>query len=114
MPNRGLIQHEWATHGTCSGLESADYFGDIRKAFGEVQIPQEFRAPARQVEESPADIEQRFASANQAPSDAFRISCSQGEMVAVEVCLTKDLQYRSCGSGVRDCRPPQIRVQPTP
>ena len=33
MPARGLIQHEWATHGTCSGLSTQDYFADIEKAF---------------------------------------------------------------------------------
>jgi ribonuclease T2 len=114
MPDRGLIQHEWATHGTCSGLATADYFTAIRKAYAEVQVPQEFHAPARQESVSPANIEQKFASANHAPADAFRVSCSQGEMVAVEACLTKDLQFRSCGSSVRDCRAPQVLVRPTP
>jgi ribonuclease T2 len=114
MPDRGLIQHEWAAHGTCSGLGSVDYFAAIRKAYAEVQIPQELRSPAHQESVSPAEIEQKFATANHAPLDAFRISCSQGEMVAVEVCMTKDLQFRQCGSGVRDCRAPQVLVRPTP
>lgn len=114
MPDRGLIQHEWATHGTCSGLASADYFAAVRNAYAEVQVPQALRAPAQQESVSPADIEQKFAAANHAPQDAFRISCSQGEMVAVEVCLTKDLQFRQCGSGVRDCRAPQVLVRQTP
>ncbi len=114
MPDRGLIQHEWATHGTCSGLASSDYFNAIRKAFGEIQIPQEYRAPASQTTVSPSQIEQKFADANHAPIDAFRISCSKGEMIAVEACLTKDLQFRQCGSGVRDCRASQVLVRPTP
>ncbi len=29
MPSAGLIQHEWRTHGTCSGLDPATYFSDI-------------------------------------------------------------------------------------
>ncbi len=114
MPDRGLIQHEWATHGTCSGLATIDYFAAIRKAYGEVQTPQDLHAPARGESLSPASIEQEFASANHAPQDAFRISCSQGEMVAVEVCMTKKLQFRQCGPSVRDCKAPQVQVQPTP
>jgi ribonuclease T2 len=39
MPSRGLIQHEWAEHGTCSGLSPQDYFGEAEQAFKRVQIP---------------------------------------------------------------------------
>jgi ribonuclease T2 len=114
MPDRGLIQHEWATHGTCSGLDSQTYFGDIEKAFRQVQIPQEYRAPAQLLNVSPSDIEQRFADVNHAPREAFRVSCSNSEFVALKVCLTKDLRYRQCGSGLRDCRAPQLTVRATP
>jgi ribonuclease T2 len=114
MPDRGLIQHEWATHGTCSGLTTAHYFADIQKAFSEVQIPPEYRAPSQLVTVSPSEVEQKFAVANHVPVGAFRVSCSAGELIAVEACLTKDLQYRQCGSGVRDCRAAQVTIQPTP
>jgi ribonuclease T2 len=114
MPARGLIQHEWATHGTCSGLSTQDYFADIDKAFRQVKIPPEYRAPRQPMQASPAEIEQKFAAANHAPIGAFRVSCSRSELVAVEVCLTKDLQYRQCGSGLRDCRAPQVTIEPTP
>ncbi len=114
MPDRGLIQHEWATHGTCSGLDAQTYFADIQKAFHAVQVPPQYRAPAQLINANPADIEQKFVEANHAPRSAFRVSCSNSEFVAVEVCLTKDLQYRQCGSRLRDCRAPQLTVRPTP
>ncbi len=113
MPDRGLIQHEWATHGTCGGLDTQTYFGDIDKAFRQVQVPQDYRAVASMVNANPADIEQKFADANHAPRGAFRVSCSNAEFVAIEACLTKDLQYRQCGSTLRDCRAPQVTVRPT-
>src|SRR5712691_11265228 len=31
VPTESLIQHEWTTHGTCSGLSTADYFAALRK-----------------------------------------------------------------------------------
>jgi ribonuclease T2 len=114
MPARGLIQHEWATHGTCSGLDPQAYFGDIEKAFRQVQIPQEYRAPVQSLNVGPSDIEQKFADANHAPRGTFRVSCSNSEFVSLEVCLTKDLRYRQCGPGLRDCRAPQVTVRPTP
>jgi ribonuclease T2 len=114
IPDRGLIQHEWATHGTCSGLDAQNYFGNVEKAFHQLQIPPEYRAPSQPIQASPADIEQKFAAANHAPSGAFRVSCSGSEFVAVEACLTKDLQYRQCGSGLRDCRASEVEIRPTP
>ena len=114
MPDRGLIQHEWSTHGTCSALDAQTYFGDIKKAFTQLQIPAEYRSPAQAVSASPSQIEQKFADANHAPATAFRVSCSGPEFVALEVCLTKDLQYRKCGSGVRECRLPSVSFVPVP
>jgi ribonuclease T2 len=114
MPDRGLIQHEWATHGTCSALDAQTYFGDIKKAFAQLQIPADYRKPSQAISASPSQIEQKFAAANNAPGSAFRVSCSGTEFVALEVCVTKDLQYRQCGSSVRECRSPQVSFVPVP
>jgi len=114
MPARGLIQHEWATHGTCSGLSSQDYFAEVEQAYRALKVPAEYQHPAKALQSAPGDMEQRFADANQAPKNAFRVTCSNGEFVALEICLTKDLKYRGCGAGVRECRLPQMTVLPTP
>ncbi|HUI85463.1 MAG TPA: ribonuclease T2 [Candidatus Binatia bacterium] len=112
MPDRSLIQHEWSEHGTCSGLDAQSYFATIEKAFANLQIPPEYRASAPSAPASPAAIEQEFAGANHAPPSAFRIACSGSHFVALQVCLTKDLQYRQCGSGLRDCRAPRVDLRP--
>ena len=84
MPARGLIQHEWATHGTCSGLSTQEYFGDIQQLYKTVKVPQEYQHPSAQLNAAPSDIGQKFAQANGAPKTAFRVSCSSGEFVAIE------------------------------
>ena len=33
MPSPSLVRHEWATHGTCSGLTADAYFAAARRAF---------------------------------------------------------------------------------
>jgi len=114
MPSRGLIQHEWETHGTCSGLSAQDYFEAIRKAFSGLQVPLEYRAPTQPITASPSQLEQKFADANHAPSSAFRVSCKGSDFVALEVCLTKNLNYRACGDDLRECRAPQVTMRPTP
>lgn len=114
MPSRGLIQHEWETHGTCSGLSAQDYFATIEKAFTKVQIPPEYRTLTRLMTASPAEIEEKFAEANHAPQPAFRVSCAGSDFVGLEVCLTKDLQYRSCGARLRECRASQVELRPIP
>ncbi len=114
MPSRGLIQHEWETHGTCSGLGAQDYFATVAKAFAKLQIPPEYRTLKQPMTASPAQIEQKFADANHAPQAALRVSCYGSDFAGVEVCLTKDLQYRSCGSRLRECRASQVTLRPTP
>ena len=114
MPARGLIQHEWATHGTCSGLSSQQYFGDIQQLYKSVKVPQQYQHPSAQFSAAPRDIEQKFAQANGAPATAFRVSCSSGQFIAIEACFDKNLKYQDCGSSVKECRAPRVTVLPTP
>ena len=114
MPSRGLIQHEWREHGSCSGADAQSYFAAIEKAFTQLSIPADYRRAAESARRDPRDVEQSFADANRAPAAAFRVVCSNGELSGVDVCLTKDLRYRACGKGVRECRARTVKVRPVP
>ena len=72
----GLIQHEWATHGTCTGLTMDDFFTKVLLARAAVQIPVQISSIAATETDSPAQIEGEFAGANAAfPKGAFRTAC---------------------------------------
>lgn len=114
MPGAQLIQHEWAKHGTCSGLSTQDYFGEIERLYKGLQVPDNFKKPSSSSEAAPIDIEQKFAAANNAPKAAFRISCPQNDFSAVEICLSKDFQYRACPNTLKECRANKIEVRPVP
>jgi ribonuclease T2 len=112
MPGNGLIQHEWTKHGTCSALSVQDYFGVIEKLYHELKVPENFQPPPAQ--SSPVKIEKAFALANAAPPSAFRIACPQNQLSAVEICLSKDLQYQACPANLKDCRAKSIKIIPVP
>ena len=114
MPGKQLIQHEWEKHGTCSGLSVKDYFGEIEKLYTGLSVPNEFKKPEESAQTSPSDIEAAFASANNAPKGAFRVSCPQNDFSAVQICLNKDFQYMACPTTQKDCRADQIQVRPIP
>ena len=52
MPARGLIQHEWATHGTCSGLSTQDYFSHVQQLYKQIKIPEQLQQPKQEQEMS--------------------------------------------------------------
>jgi len=111
MPSRGLVQHEWAEHGTCSGLSSRDYFAQAEQAFRNLHMPGDMESLNQQKDFAVEQLESRFAQSNHAPREAFRISCYGGELVAVEACLDKALHFRPCSGSVRECRSSQVRVE---
>jgi len=113
IPTASLIQHEWATHGTCSGLSAADYFAAVRKARDSVTIPADFKAPAQTQTLSPAAIEQDFAAANPSfPKAAFRTSCTAGALQEARICFGKDLSPMACTSSAGECSTATMKVLP--
>ena len=112
FPSDSLIQHEWAKHGTCSGLSAQDYFGKVEQAFRKVQVPSQFTALSSQKDFSIKDVEESFASTNHAPEQAFRVSCNVGDLANLEVCLSKELEYQFCTGSVHECVAGQVRLRP--
>jgi len=114
IPTESLIQHEWAAHGTCSGLSAADYFALLRQARDSVTVPADLNQPSQKLPFSPAQIEGKFSAANPGfPRAAFRTSCYRdGELEEVRVCLNKDRSPRACGRSAGECAAPQIVLLP--
>jgi ribonuclease T2 len=112
MPSRGLIAHEWATHGLCTGLYPDDYFGLIRRAFEKIKIPADLFDGSRDRRLSPAAIESALAAANPGLSPAgMAATCKEGHLVELRICLDKALDFRRCVEVDRDtCRASQILV----
>jgi ribonuclease T2 len=112
FPDKGLIQHEWTKHGTCSGLSSAQYFDKVEQAFKAVHVPDRYRNLNHSEQISVHDLEQDFAQANSAPPEAFLLSCHAGQLVALEACLDKDLHYQACPTSARECPSNQVKLAP--
>jgi ribonuclease T2 len=113
MPDTALIQHEWRTHGSCSGLTAEDYFATVARAAEKIQIPQAYRSLHRMLETSAGEVERRFAAVNHlhGPS-TVRVQCRAGEVREVRICLTKSLQPRPCSRSMRDCRAGELFMRP--
>ncbi|GAB4349907.1 MAG: ribonuclease [Oricola sp.] len=92
MPSTGLIRHEWAKHGTCSGLSQRDYFALTRFAFERIAIPGEYRAAATIRTVDPDGVEAAFRAANPGmPGNAIAVTCDRRYLRDVRICLTRDL-----------------------
>jgi ribonuclease T2 len=114
IPTESLIQHEWANHGTCTGLSVADYFAAVRKARDSVTIPNDLKQPAQQLELTAAQTEAKLAAANPGfPKSAFRVSCYRDdELQEARICFNKDLSPRACGPGAGTCAAGSVRIRP--
>jgi ribonuclease T2 len=104
MLSATLVQHEWATHGTCSGLSQADYFTEVVQARVAVQLPVQITGIDQATSESPAQIEQQFAGANPAfPANAFRTACKGADFTEVRVCFDRNIKGVECTPSTGDC-----------
>ena len=112
FPTVGLVEHEWQTHGTCSGLSVDDYFAAVHKASAGVKVPSSIGQGGDGDGVSPAELLGRFAAANPGyPAGSFALSCGNNRLTAVEICLSKELRPEAC-QGVRSCRANVVKVTP--
>jgi ribonuclease T2 len=118
MPARALVYHEWSAHGTCSGLEPAEYFRLVRRAFAGVAMPRELSNPTQAIEQPPAAVAAAFLHANpRLGPQSVVVTCSGQEsprLREVRVCLDRDLAPRACSTDAlhEACRAPQVIIPP--
>ncbi len=106
MGGAGLAFYQWKKHGRCSGLSSTAYFATARAAFDSIAIPPVFAQMSKTLK-VPADVvEGAFLESNPGlKRDQVTVTCAEGMIQEVRICLTKDLAPRRCGDDViRDCR----------
>jgi ribonuclease T2 len=112
MPSEGLINHEWATHGTCTGLSQKDYFTRVMLARAAVQLPVQITSIGETEKDEVFRIESEFAGANASfPEGAFRVACRNNALTEVRVCFDKDLKGRACPATVSDCKAGTITIR---
>ena len=114
FPTGELLNHEWAKHGTCSGMGAIAYFNTADKAVSLVKVPPEFQPSATPHYFTAKEIIQLFRQSNPAiPENGTTVQCSGPDLAEVRVCLAKDLSFTSCGKGVKtQCHPGEVRVTP--
>ncbi|MEJ6396945.1 ribonuclease T2 [Yoonia sp. 208BN28-4] len=105
MGTSGLAWHQWNKHGVCSGLDSEDYYALSRLAYGKINRPAAFRGLTDTVTLPASLIEDAFVRDNPGlDPDGITVTCRQSYIQEARICLTRDLEFRTCGGEViRDC-----------
>lgn len=106
----GLLEHEWHTHGTCSGLTPEAYLAAARQAVQSVEIPPALEHLREANSMSPDGILGLFQASNPGlPAQSLALSCGNNFLTAVEVCLDKNLHPTACQQ-IRSCRANTVRI----
>lgn len=116
MGTGGLAWYQWKKHGRCTGLDGRAYYDLARDAFASITRPDVFRKLDRPVR-VPADlVEEAFLQANpDLTADMVTVTCEDGRIDEVRICLTRDLDPRICGDDViRDCTLDRALMAPIP
>ena len=105
MGTSGLAWHQWKKHGTCTGLSATDYFALSREAYGRITRPAVFRKLDQSVKLPANVVEQAFLKDNpEIEPDGLTVTCRDGHIQEVRICLSRDLAPVPCGQDVvRDC-----------
>lgn len=114
MGTSGLAWHQWNKHGVCTGLNAIDYYALSREAYSRVTRPEVFRQLSKTVTLPATLIEDAFVRDNpDLPRDGITITCKQGLIQEARICMTRDLEFRTCGADViRDCSMTNAQFDP--
>lgn len=97
-PDEGLARYEYLKHGTCSGLDPDAYFGAVKALRDEIVVPEALKAPHQALTMAPDELARAFAAANANLQPAnMAITCRNGELIDVRVCVSRDLRaFANC------------------
>jgi len=112
MPSAGLMGHQWRKHGVCAGVSQQDYFRLVRAARERIVIPAQYRNPDADADVAPESVEAAFLAANPGMAgDGIAVSCGGRHLADVRICLTRDMEFRSCPAvDARACRLPRAAM----
>lgn len=109
-PDASLLQHEWQTHGTCSGLGADQFLTLARRADQSIQIPSQLAHMTQTISLTPSQVITLFTQANPwLPASSLALTCGNNFLTAVEVCMDKNLKPEAC-SAVKSCGATQVRI----
>jgi ribonuclease T2 len=105
MGTSGLAWYQWKKHGSCAGLSAPAYFETARAAYQTVERPAVFRKIKNDIRLPASVIEDAFLKANAGmEADGVTVTCKEGYIQEVRICLSKDLKPVPCGRDVvKDC-----------
>ena len=105
MGSGGSAWYQWKKHGRCAGLPADEFFATVRAAYGAVNRPEVFRSLPEGIDLPASVVEAAFLEANpEMVAGGVTVTCKQGRIQEVRICLSKDLSPRACGADtVRDC-----------
>lgn len=110
----GAAWYQWKKHGVCSGLEADAYYDLAREAFVAVNKPEVLRKIDRTFAVPASLIEEAFLQVNPKwEPDMVTITCRDGHIQEVRICLTTDLDPRPCAPDTRrDCTMQKALIEP--
>ena len=101
MGGADLARYEWQKHGRCTGLSAAAYYDAMRKAYGTITIPPMFAQVTQKMSIPVGTVHDAFMLTNPGLTGAgVAVTCKQGRIEDVRICLSKDLTPRDCGADV--------------
>ncbi len=114
-PTDGLAAYEYRKHGTCTGLDAADYFASVRYVRDQIVIPPALQGVRVWRRMAPGEIRQAFIDANaNLRADNIAVTCARGELIGVRICMSRNLKaFATCPQVARNsCRRDSIAVAP--
>lgn len=114
IPSMGLIGHQWRKHGTCSGLDQADYLAVIRAARERLAIPPDLLTSTQPRDLSVSALETDFVKKNPGMTpNMIAVTCEGRLLDEIRICFDRELNFRACPEvDRRACRKGTVVVPP--
>ncbi|WP_269715151.1 ribonuclease T2 family protein [Caulobacter sp. NIBR2454] len=113
MPSPGLLQHEWAAHGTCGWTSPADYFAVAARLYDSVKTPRLEQIPADQL--TAGRVRSEFTALNPWLKREMIVVRIDGERRLGDVRLCYDLKFQpeACPGGLGAADDVLLRLTPS-